>query len=66
MVEFLENILTLSLKQDLVYSHQSLGEERLLDPRPRLEGSYKIGSVHPSFRLSVRFLGIDLLVFSET
>ena len=27
MVEFLENILAFSLKQDLVYSHQSLAEE---------------------------------------
>ena len=52
--EFLENILAFSLKQDLVYSHQSLAEERLLDLRPRPEGSYKIGSVCPSFRPSVR------------
>ena len=29
MVEFLENILAFSLKQDLMYSHQSLAEERL-------------------------------------
>ena len=29
MVEFLENILALSLKQDLVYFHQSLAEEWL-------------------------------------
>ena len=34
----------------------------LLDLRPWLEGSYKIGSVH----LSVSFLRIGLLVFSET
>ena len=66
VVEFLENILAFSLKQDLVYSHQSLAEEKLLDPRPRLEGSYKIGSVCPSFRLLVSFLGIGSLVFSET
>ena len=46
----------------------------LLDPQPRLEGSYKIGSVCRSFRssfllsfcLSVSFLGIGSLVFSET
>ena len=42
----------------------------LLDPRPRPEGSYIIGSVRPSFRqsihLSVSFLVIDALVFSET
>ena len=66
MVEYLENILAFSLKQDLVYSHQSLAEERLLDPRPRLEGSYKIGSVHPSFCLSLSFLRIASLAFSET
>ena len=65
-MEFLENILAFSLKQDLVYSHQSLAEERLLEPRPRPEESYKIASVHPSFRLSVNFLGIVSLVFSET
>ena len=53
MVEFLENILAFSLKQDLVYSHQSLAEERLLEPWSWLEGSYKIGSVCPSFRPSV-------------
>ena len=29
MVEFLENILALSLKQDLMYFHQSLAEEWL-------------------------------------
>ena len=57
MVEFLENILAFSLKQDLVYSHQSLAEERLLDPRPRL---------HPSFCLSLSFLRIASLAFSET
>ena len=30
-------------------------------PRPWPEGSYKIGSVRPSSRLSVSFLGIDSL-----
>ena len=53
-----------------MYSHQSLAEKRLLNPRSRPEGSYKIGSVcsyfHPSFRLSVHFLVIGSLVFSET
>ena len=42
----------------------------LLDPRPRPEMSYKIGfvrpSFRPSFRLSLRFLGVGSLVFSET
>ena len=67
VVEFLENILALSrTRQDLVYSHQSLAEERLLDPWPWLEGSYKIGPVCSSFHLSISFLGIGLLVFSET
>ena len=66
VVEFLENILAFCLKQDLVYSHQSLAEERLLYPWPRLERSYKIGSVCPSFHLPVSFLGIGSLVFSET
>ena len=70
VVEFLENILAFSLKQDLVYSHQSLAEERLLDHRSWSEGSYKIGSVCPSFcpsiHLHVRFFGIGSLVFSET
>ena len=66
VVEFLEDILAFSLKQDLVCSHQSLAEERFLDPWPWLEGSYEIGSVCPSFRLLVSFCGIDSLVFSET
>ena len=67
VVEFLENILALSrTRQDLVYSHQSLAEERFLDPWPWLEGSYKIGPVCSSFHLPVVFLGIGLLVFSET
>ena len=66
VVEFLENILAFSLKQELVYSHQSLAEERLLDPWPRPEGSYKIGSVCTYFRLPVSFLGIGSLVSSET
>ena len=65
-MEFLENILAFSLKQDLVYSHQSLAEERLLESRSGPEGSHKIGSVCPSFRLFVSFLGISLLVLSET
>ena len=45
----------------------------LLEPRSQLEGSYEIGAVRPffrlfrpSFRLSVSFLGIGSLVFSET
>ena len=43
--------------------------EDLMDTRPRLEGSYKIGSVHPSVlpcRLSVSFVGIGFLVFSKS
>ena len=49
-------------------SRQSFGTwEILLDPLPRPEGSYKIGSVNPSFcltfRLSVSFLRIGSLVF---
>ena len=64
-MKFLENILAFSLKQDLVYAHQSFAEERLLDPWPRLKGSYQIGSVCPSFRLPVGFLGIGWLVFSD-
>ena len=42
----------------------------LLDPQPWQEGSYKTGSAClsfcPSFCLSVSFLGIHSLVFSET
>ena len=38
----------------------------LLEPRSQLEGSYEIGAVRPFFRLSVSFLGIGSLVFSET
>ena len=42
--------------------------EYLLDPRPRPEGSYKIGCLRPSFRpsfhLSVSFLRIASLVLS--
>ena len=63
VVEFLQNILAFSLKQNLVYSHQSLAEQRLY-PWPLPEESFKIGSVCPSFRLSVSFLGIGSLVFS--
>ena len=37
-----------------------------LDPQSLMEGSYKIGSVHPSFSLSVSFPEIGSLVFSET
>ena len=66
VVKCLEDILAFSLKQDLVYSHQSLAEERLLNLWPRVEGSYKIKSVCPSFHLLVSFLGISSLVFSET
>ena len=66
VVEFLENILVFSLKQDLVYSQQSLAEERLLYPWSRREGSYKIRFVCPSFHLPISFLGIGSLVFSET
>ena len=42
------------------------GWDPLLDPWPLPEGSYEIGSVRQSFRLSVSFLGIGALVFSET
>ena len=45
-----------------MYSHQSFAEERLLRPRARSEGSYKIGSVClsfcPPFRLFISFLEI--------
>ena len=41
-------------------------QKGFLDLRPWSEGSYKIGSVRLSFRLSIYFLGIDSLVFSET
>ena len=66
VVEFLKNILAFSLKQDLVYSQQSLAEERLLYPWSWREGSYKIRFVCPSFHLPISFLGIGSLVFSET
>ena len=70
VVEFLENISEFSLKQDLVYSHQLLAEERLLDPRPWQEGSYKVGSVCwsfcPLFRLSISFLEIGFFFFFLT
>ena len=70
VVEFLENILAFSFKQDLVYSHQSVAEESLFDPRPRPEVSYKIGSVCPSFRpsfhLALSFLEVGSLAFSES
>ena len=64
--ECLENILAFFLKQDLVYSQQSLAVERLLYPWSRREVSYKIRFVCPYFRLPVSFLEIDSLVFSET
>ena len=38
---------------------------KFLDPRPWPERSYKIGPVFPFFHLSVSFLRIDSLVFSE-
>ena len=64
MVGFLENILALSLKQDLGYSQQSIAEERLLYPWSWWEGSYKKhGLFVPP---SIRFLRIGSLVFSET
>ena len=66
VVEFLENILALSLKQDLVYSQQSIAEERLLYPWSRREGSYKIRFICPSFHLPISFFGIGSLIFSET
>ena len=65
-MEFLKNILAFSLKQDLVYSQQSLAEERLLYPWSRREGSYKIRFVCPFFHLPISFLEIGSLVFSET
>ena len=37
----------------------------LLDPQMWLEGSYELGSVHPSVLTSGSFLGIGSLVFSE-
>ena len=62
MVEFVENLSEFFLKQDLMYSHQSLAEERLLHSQPRPEGSCKIVSVCPSFcppfRLFISFLEI--------
>ena len=66
VVEFLENILVFSLKQDLVYSQQSLAEERLLYPWSRREGSYKIRFACPFFHLPISFLGIGSIFFSET
>ena len=66
VVEFLENILAFSLEQDLVYSQQSLAEERLLYPWSRQGLSYKIWFVCPSFYLPISFLGIGSLVSSET
>ena len=58
---------------NLVNSNYQQASKVLLDPRPQLEGSYKIGfacwsfrlSFHPSFCLSVSFLVIGSLVFSE-
>ena len=66
MVDLLENMLAFFLKQDLAYSDQSLAEERLLDSRPRPEWTYKIVSLPPFVRLSVSFLGIGSLAFSDT
>ena len=66
MVDFLENMLAFSLKQDLAYSDQSLAEEKLLDPRPRRDWIYKIVSLPSFVRLSVSFLGIGSLFFSDT
>ena len=41
VVEFLENILAFSSKQDLVYSHESLAEERLCIPGLGQKGPLK-------------------------
>ena len=46
-----QNIPAFFLKQDFVYSHQLLAEERLLDSRSWQGRSYKKGSVFPSFCL---------------
>ena len=46
-----------------IFDYHSPALLDLLDPRPPPQKSYKIGSVHLSFRLSVSFLGIDSLVF---
>ena len=62
VVEFLENILALSLKQDLAYSQQSIAEERLLYPWSQREGSYKIWFFCPSFHLPIDFFAIGSLV----
>ena len=40
--------------------------ENILYPWPQPEGPYKIGSACLSFRLSVSFLRIGSLVFSES
>ena len=67
-MEFLENILAFSLKQDLVYSHQSLAEERLLDPcPPGIKTSWQrhsdvslYVSVTSQVRLSVRLNDVSM------
>ena len=62
MVQFLENILALSFKQDLVYSQQSIVVVPLASER-RVISNMICLSVLPSAH---NFLGIASLVFSET
>ena len=65
---------SLSFSSAYVSMQHAVIIDYLLDPRPRPEGSYKIVSVcpsfcpsfHQSFRLSISFLGMGSLVFSET
>ena len=58
------------LISDIIEIAKIKKNRKFLDPRSQPEGSYKIGSVHSSFHvsfhLSVSFLGIISLVFSET
>ena len=66
LVEVLEHILAFSLKQHLMYYQQSLAEEKLMCPWSWREGFCKIRFVCPSFHLTISFLGIGPLIFSET
>ena len=61
--------ISLYVKADTGYATMTLIDIiqlSLLDPRPWPERSNETGSVRPSFRLFLGFLGFGSLVFSET
>ena len=60
MVEFLENVLPFSLKQDLEYVHLLLAEEWLLFCAFRIENKFFVAEVKSGFHIT------ELLKYDET